>query len=579
MAHKIQRQGKAHEHAQVEAILSGARSFDAFTRGEAELALELRLAAEAREMLGKRVISPGRLRTLARRLSEVAKEGSGVLVIGDGGSVDIIPKSRLKTAGTFDHIPAGADIRGLADGLSNSAGERQPGLSLVFSPAGERWTADSIAVHQVFRGLLERRGFDLTFEPDCRQMRHAIMDSMSSYLYDGSDMLLSLPTIPVDARVLCDVVSAMEKWPEISREHALRGSPLVKSREHGSSLLIRDWTKLHSGAFKDRAALAETALCLMVHEATGRPVVGLVATTGNMGASLAKTFWHATHAPDGTPLYEAGGMPALGVELYGTSFNPKKREMMQAYGATLREGYATFNKAFDAAKNAMWTAPGDGKVPVWCGDTSIRIAASTVLAYELALDIVKQKGKTRIVADYLEGGNQGHEGRRVLNEIVGNLSAVIQVGNGVNYAGIARGFCEMKEAGIIDSLPELIPVQPKNAVDIAAVHYIAASRESARNLRKVECALPDHGVTIADGVDCPFPVAGHIVYEHYRDMSVKVSDSDIRAARRRLQEVEGISCEPAGAVGYAALVEGSLLSKLQSRGRIVVMFITGSRKD
>lgn len=545
-----------------------------------ELELARELAEELKAALGeKRGVSSTRLKSVASDLITVAREGEGVFWVR-GDDICILPKSRIPKTGTFDKIPAGSQVHGLRTGIKQT--ERRAGYSLIFSPTGERFNADSNAVHNVFRGLLERRGFGLSFAWDYRsqQTREATRGAMLAYLQKGEDLLSNLPTIPVEREVLKEVTSNMEAWPQLRREHALRGDPLVESREHGDRLFFRDWTRLHSGAFKDRAAVAEVALCLSVYKATGKPVVGLMATTGNMGASFTRSVWYATHRPDETPIYGSARSPGVKVMLYGTKFNPIKKKAMVEHGARLKEGYRTFNEAFDALKDAMWDNPIEEAIPVWCGDTSIRTEASKVFAYELVLDLVGKnaKNKSRVI-EYLRTGDQMHKGRRILNSIVGSITAVMQVGNGINYAGMAKGFREMRALGIIDTMPEIIPVQPERAVDIKVVYGMTASAEDALAIRKLAGMIPDGSVTKADGIDCLFPVAGHEVYAHYGRSSEKVSDREIDRARRMLSEKEGIECEPAAAAGYAALVQEKRLERLLERGRTVVAFITGSKKD
>ena len=550
--------------------------------GEDELELAKKIADEIRRAIGSmRDITPKRITSVAKDLIEVAREGEGIFWLS-GNSIHILPKSWIPKTGAFDGIPAGAQVHGLRAGLRHRPGV---GYSLEYAPDGRGWSADSVATHLVLRGLLERSGFAMSFSWDygSARVRTAARNAMLAYLERGSEILLSLQTIPVDNKVLREGVSNMEAWPELQEEHALRGDPLNDSREHAGRLFFRDWSRLHSGSFKDRAALVEAALCLSVHKATGKPVVGLMATTGNMGASFAETIWYMTHEPTRKKpgyglIYAVGSEPAVAVMLYGTKFNPKKKERMLDNEARLREGFETFNSAFNALKDAMWDSPVRGATPVWCGDTSIRIEASKVFAYEMLLDLVgKDPQKKAKVVEYLKSGGRNHEGRRVLNETARSLSAVVQVGNGINYAGIAKGFDEMVQLGVIDDVPELIPVQPKKAVDIKDVYEMA--KKNRRTLNKAACIIPEGSVTTADGVDCPFPVAGHLVYHWGRRQSIKVSDDEIRGAREKLKRNEDIECELAGAAGYAALMQENMLRRLLARGRTVVAFITGSKKD
>ncbi|WP_456365429.1 threonine synthase, partial [Thermococcus sp.] len=144
---------------------------------------------------------------------------------------------------------------------------------------------------------------------------------------------------------------------------------------------------------------------------------------------------------------------------------------------------------------------------------------------------------------------------------------LIPTSSGGLFRGIAKGFIELKESGLIDELPTLIAVQAKGCSPICR-----AFMEGKEKIERFES--PD---TIAKAIANPYPPSGNAVLKLLRKFEwecVAVSDEEITEAQRKLAE-EGLFVQPASATGIAAL------KKLAGSGVIpeglkVVSILTGS---
>jgi len=144
---------------------------------------------------------------------------------------------------------------------------------------------------------------------------------------------------------------------------------------------------------------------------------------------------------------------------------------------------------------------------------------------------------------------------------------VVPVGNAGNISAIWKGFTELHELGLIDSLPQMIGIQAEGAAPIVD--------SLKRNLDHVE--FVNNPETIATAIRIGSPVnwkkAVRAVKQSH-GMVEKVSDAEILEAQRLLAQKEGIFVEPASAASVAGLI------KIKERGlidkdEVVVCILTG----
>ena len=140
---------------------------------------------------------------------------------------------------------------------------------------------------------------------------------------------------------------------------------------------------------------------------------------------------------------------------------------------------------------------------------------------------------------------------------------VLPVGNAGNISAIWKGFKELRNLGVVDSVPRMIGVQAAGAAPLAAAY---SSGEPFKPMKEPR--------TIASAIRIGNPVSwkkalGAIGESGGR--AVVVSDEEIMDAKRRLAQEEGLLVEAASAAPFAAL------SKLElPREASVVCIATGN---
>jgi len=147
---------------------------------------------------------------------------------------------------------------------------------------------------------------------------------------------------------------------------------------------------------------------------------------------------------------------------------------------------------------------------------------------------------------------------------------LVPTGSGCLLTGLWKGLQDLKQLGIIDSYPKLVPVQPEGNKPL-----IRAIRENKR-FEEIEPEKWPH--SIASGLLDPYPWDGDAALEAVRRTNgtgIAVSDDEITEAVKLLARKEGIFAEPSGAVGVAAA------AKMKEEGIIdasddVVILVTGS---
>ena len=142
---------------------------------------------------------------------------------------------------------------------------------------------------------------------------------------------------------------------------------------------------------------------------------------------------------------------------------------------------------------------------------------------------------------------------------------VTPLGQGGLLLGIYKGFCELQQAGYVESLPRLVGVQSVACAPLAE----AFQRGVSEPLRVQE------GTTIAEGIKISEPVRGRRILSAIRDTGgtcVIVSDQEIDEARVELGH-HGFYVEPTSATVLAGFRK---LGQEYSEMNEIVLVLTGS---
>lgn len=146
----------------------------------------------------------------------------------------------------------------------------------------------------------------------------------------------------------------------------------------------------------------------------------------------------------------------------------------------------------------------------------------------------------------------------------------VPVGDGVIISGVYKGFWDLKQAGIIESLPKLVCVQARSSDAIH--HFITTGRY--RN-----AANP---CTLADSISVSVPSNAHLARRavvESRGFSVLVSDREILTGQALLARTTGIFAEPAASASVAGLVKAAREGKIDRRKQIVLLITGNGLKD
>lgn len=144
---------------------------------------------------------------------------------------------------------------------------------------------------------------------------------------------------------------------------------------------------------------------------------------------------------------------------------------------------------------------------------------------------------------------------------------IMSIGDGCCISGAWKGFKEMYELGLIDSLPRMIGVQAKGSNPV--------NRAFRKGVNSFEYRKPD---TIADSISVGIPRNGLKALRALRESKgdvVDVSDDEILEAMKELPRLTGVFGEPAGVAGYAGL------KKIVGEGKvkkddIVILVVSGN---
>jgi threonine synthase len=302
------------------------------------------------------------------------------------------------------------------------------------------------------------------------------------------------------------------------------GTPLVWVRRMGtklglSKLYVKNEGQNPTGSFKDRG------MTVAVTRAVGTGARLLVcASTGNTAASMAA---YAARAGVTALVTVPAGKVAAG-----------KMAQVYAYGAKI----IRVEGDFDAALAMTLKVATDIKeLSVMNSVNPYRIEGQKSNAYE----IYEQLGFR--VPDYV----------------------VLPVGNAGNISAIWKGFKELKEWGIADSLPHMIGVQAAGAQPI--VEAFERGRDSV---------VPVEPKTIASAIRIGNPASWKKALVALRDsngMALAVTDEETIAARMELASNEGIFVEPASAVPLAALKK--LMGRIDKDATVVCICTGNGLKD
>jgi threonine synthase len=147
-------------------------------------------------------------------------------------------------------------------------------------------------------------------------------------------------------------------------------------------------------------------------------------------------------------------------------------------------------------------------------------------------------------------------------------AVIVPVGDGVILAGVAKGFADLLEAGLIARVPRLIVVQPTGS---------AAMVRALRDGRERVTPVPEAS-SVADRLNVQVPRNAILGLRRVRESGgggVSVSDEAILEAIPYLARHTGVFAEPAAAAALAGL-HAALAEGLVDAAERIVLLVTGN---
>lgn len=294
--------------------------------------------------------------------------------------------------------------------------------------------------------------------------------------------------------------------------------PLSLSKKNGlKNLFFKLDSQLPSGSFKDRASQFVAAQAL----ALGENKIAL-ASTGNAGAAMCC----------------AGAAYGLEIILFVPQTAPINKLMQSVlYGATVVPVKGTYDDAF--ALSIVYTENFGG------------------INRNTAYNPMTIEGKKSVSIELFE-----QLGRKVPDVFY------VPVGDGCIISGVAKGFYDLKKAGLIDKLPHLVAAQSEESAAIS----------NAFNTGKF--LNIDKATTRADSISVESPAAGRTAVKRLKECdgwATVVKDKDILEAQLILAKNAGVFVEPAAATAYAALEkDASMLVEKFGEDVNVGVLLTGT---
>ena len=275
------------------------------------------------------------------------------------------------------------------------------------------------------------------------------------------------------------------------------GTPIAKPKRLSEKYGIKNLSckldsALPSGSFKDRASQLIAAQAI----AHKQQKIAL-ASTGNAGAAMSC----------------AGAAYGLDIILFVPATAPVNKLMQSVlYGATVVPVQGSYDDAF--ALSIAYTQQFGG------------------INRNTAYNPMTIEGKKSVSIELFE-----QLGRKVPDVVY------VSVGDGCIYAGVYKGFYDLKEANLIDKIPHIVCAQSKQ------------SNAISRAWRTDDFSSLEKATTRADSISVESPANGRMAVRYIKESdgwATEVDDSQILESQLELARDAGIFVEPAAACAWAA---------------------------
>lgn len=219
------------------------------------------------------------------------------------------------------------------------------------------------------------------------------------------------------------------------------------------------------------------------------------------------------------------------------------------------------------------------------GATVLAVKGTYDDAFDLCMAVCAQRGWFN--------RNTGHnpftrEGKKTaafeLYEQLGRIPdwVAVPTGDGNIIAGVWKGFCDLKEAGIADRTPRMLCAQSEESRAISeAVWKLRKAGKRMPDWKAVEIA-PVAATTVADSISVDIPRDGLAAVRAVIESggaAVTVPDAEILAAIPEIARGAGVFAEPAAACAWAGLKKAAREGLLPPEETVVCLCTGNGLKD
>jgi len=293
---------------------------------------------------------------------------------------------------------------------------------------------------------------------------------------------------------------------------------LIKSTGYKNILLKNDGLN-PSGSFKDRASQLVAAQALHFGEKTIT-----LASTGNAGSAMAC----------------AGAAYGLDIVLFVPETAPKAKLLQSVlYGATVVPIKGSYDEAFGLSIEYSKEFGGINRNTAF---NPMTIEGKKTISIELFNELGKKAP-----------------------DIV-----YVPVGDGVIYAGVYKGFHDLKEAGLISKIPQIVCAQSEKSNAISQ----AWKTKQMKTIPKA--------TTAADSISVSSPANGRMAVRYIEESgawATEVTDEAILEAQLELTKESGVFVEPAAATAWAAFKKDAGENMLDKNASIIILLTGIGFKD
>ena len=211
-----------------------------------------------------------------------------------------------------------------------------------------------------------------------------------------------------------------------------------------------------------------------------------------------------------------------------------------------------------------------------CGAHAIKIKGNVSDCIEMLEGICKERGWQNVSTAHACNPFQAEGCKTIAYELARDLNwqvpdwLLVPIGGGGILSGIWRGWCDLKEVGVIDRLPRIVGVQEDGCAAVVDAFDKHAAPDEIQRVK--------HPSGVAVAIQDAFPLDGCTALQAIYDSegtAVAVSAEEIAEGQSLIGSTAGVFAEPASASTVAALKKLREQNVIGS-GESAVCVITGN---